>query len=111
MSLTATKRRIKVGDLLKLVRHDWVVTGGLVIHGNTGITRLPSKINIGDVRAVAAVHNTEIGFHTRDAEGNYLGLSWLHWPAARDYRDTPDGFEIDLNRAGDFRECIGYRFV
>lgn len=106
MSLASIKRNIKVGTLLKLVRHDWFPNCTMTVHGNTGTTQLKGRIAIGQVRPVVLIQASQIALETPGS-----GASYLTWPKANCIRKTPNGFEIDLEMDGQFSKVMGYEFV
>ena len=95
MSLASIKRSIKVGTLLKLVRHDWFPNG-------------KGSLAIGQVRPIVLIQASQI---TLETPGSNSGKSYLTWPKANCIRETPNGFEIDLLDTGQFSKVIGYEFV
>jgi hypothetical protein len=88
------------------VRNDWFPDGEMVVRGNLGPSTLKGKLCNGEIREVVKAVSYGVAFRT--AEG---GESWLRWPKASSYRDTPTGFEIDLNDKGTFEKVIAYEFV
>lgn len=103
MSLANIKRNIKVGTLLKLVRHDWLRP--IVVNGNLGQTTIQPKITLDMVRPVRSVLSKGITLTTGS------DYSILPWPKATSIRETANGFEIDLNQDGKFEAVMGYEFV
>lgn len=105
MSLASLKAKLKVGTLLKLVRHDFLKL--TVIYGNLGVTTLQPKLFIGQVRPIVRTQTNAIVLRSEQAD------SWLNFPKAKYVRETPNGFEIDLNvdGPGDFKEVMAYEFV
>jgi len=104
MSLAALKRKIKVGTYLKMTRHDWFPNSSMTVQGNLGTTQLKGAL-VGTVRPVVYAKTTGIGLKT----GN--NVSCMDWPPANSVRETQNGFEIDLNRTGEFKEVMAYEFV
>ena len=100
MSLASIKRKLKVGTLLKLVRHDFLKP--FVVHGNLGQTVIQPKIFVGQVRPIALIQAKQIALKTDDH------LSYLEWPKANCIRETPNGFEIDLDDTGKFEHIMAY---
>lgn len=105
MSLASIKRSIKVGTLLKMVRHDWFPNGIMTVHGNLGTSQLKGN-TLGVVRPVVLVQATQIALETPGS-----GKSFLTWPKANCLRETANGFEIDLDGTGKFEHIMGYEFV
>lgn len=108
MSLASLKRKITVGTQLKLARHDWART---VVNGNLGPVLMTGRIPVGTIRSVAVVQTSAIAFRFPQGSDWTDQLSWLYWPKASEVRETPNGFEVDLNQDGSFRELMAYEFV
>lgn len=105
MSLAAIKRRIKVGTKLQITRHDWPF---LRLHNEIPEAYAAKQAAFFAVREVIAVKAGEIGLKT--GEGDNWRTSWLEWPKANSIRETATGFEIDLNRRGDFAQLMQYEW-
>lgn len=106
MTLAEMKRTIRVGTLLKLTRHEWLETH---VVGSLSTKVLKSgTLYIGLVRPVVLVQSNQIALRT---EGSATGMSYLTWPKAHSIRFVPNGFEIDLNQDGTFREIMAYEIV
>lgn len=104
MSLAVLKRKLTLGTQLKLVRHDWMKTP-LVVRGNLGDTIIQPKIFVGLVRPIAMIQSNQIALRTGKE------LSYITWPKASSVRETENGFEIDLNDNGKFKDVMGYEIV
>lgn len=116
MSLAHIKRSIKVGTLLKLVRHDWLRT---IVRGNTGTEIITGPLHIGLVRPVTSINSVGFTLATVEHDG-VVKNSHVNWPKSSAIRDTACfghggfstyGFEIDLNGTGKFENVMGYEFV
>lgn len=105
MSLASLKRSIRVGTLLKLVRHDWL---NLTVRGNTGTSTLTGPLYAGLVRPVVLVQSNQIALET---PGSTSGRSYITWPKADRVRETDKGFQIDLDGTGKFEQVMEYEFV
>ena len=87
-SFAELKRKLKVGDKLRLARHDWA----------------GRKLQVGDVREISRVQSNGIALRTGESE------SWLYWGKAADYRFDATGFEVALI-PGSFSQLIRYEFA
>ena len=103
MSLASIKRKLKVGTLLKLIRHDFLKP--ITVEGNLGRTVIQPKIFIGQVRPIALIQAKQIALRTADH------LSYLNWPKANCIRETANGFEIDLYGTGKFEHIMAYEIL
>lgn len=101
MSLAAIKRRIQVGTKLQVVRHDWP---SLRLHGETDEQYNAKRDAFFAVREVVVVKAGEIGFRTGER------ISWLSWPKADSIRETANGFQVDLQGSGEFKELMEYEW-
>jgi hypothetical protein len=110
LSLASLKRRIVVGTLLKLTRHDWFPNGSMTVNGNLGTTQLKGRVPLGTVRPVVEVQAGQIGIRTGTSEADYR-TSYLQWPKASCLRETENGFDIDLNHNGRFEAVMSYEIV
>lgn len=104
MSLASLKRSIKVGTVLKMVRHDWFPEGNMVVHGNLGSSQIKGKL-LGVERPVVLVQSSQIALQLGESK------SFLTWPKANCIRETPKGFEIDLDGTGKFEHIMGYEIA
>ena len=86
MSLASIKRNLKAGAKVVMVRHDWYPAGKLM----------------GVERAVIRVQSNGVQFE---------GGSWLYFKAAKEYRDTTNGFQVCLDGSGTFDKVMEYQFV
>jgi hypothetical protein len=102
MSLASIKRRVKVGSRLQVVRHDWPA---LRLHGQTDEEYTAKRAAFFAVREVVSVRGGEIGLRTGEDRTSYLT-----WPKAGSIRETPKGFQVDLNGAGDFAAVMEYEY-
>jgi hypothetical protein len=109
MTLASLKRRITVGTLLKMTRHDWFPNGAMIVYGNTGASQLKGGL-VGVTRPVVQVQAGQIGLTTTKADGT-TSTSYLQWPKASCIRETANGFEIDLNHNGNFTAVMAYEFA
>jgi hypothetical protein len=105
MSLASIKRKVVKGTLLKLVRHDWLKP--LIVNGNLGQSVIKPGIAVGDIRPVVTVRSNAIAMKNARTGND----SWLYWPEAKNVRETPNGFEVDLAGFGEFKYIMGYEFV
>lgn len=80
------RRRITVGMLLQMVRHDWY----------------PQGVLIGKERVVNEVRKTYIALATEK------GTSYLYWPKASEMVCREDGFDIILDDKG---SIMSYKIV
>ena len=109
MSLASLKRRIVLGTLLKMTRHDWFPNGEMTVHGNLGTTKIKGNL-VGTTRPVVQVQATQIGPTTTKQDGT-VSTSYLQWPKASCIRETANGFDIDLNHDGNFTAVMSYEFA
>ena len=109
MSLAALKRRIVVGTLLKMTRHDWFPNGAMIVHSNLGASQLKGGL-VGVTRPVVQVQAGQIGLTTTKQDGT-VSTSYLQWPKATCIRETANGFDIDLNHNGNFTAVMSYEFA
>ena len=101
MSLSAIKRRVTLGSKLQVVRHDWPA---LRLHGETDEQYQAKRASFFAVREVVRATGAEIGFQTGER------VSLLSWPKASSIRETPNGFQVDLQGTGEFREIMEYEY-
>jgi hypothetical protein len=90
-----------VGSKLQVIRHDWPA---LRLHGETDEQYAAKRAAFFAVREVVSVSGGEIGFKTGER------TSYLAWPKADSIRETPKGFQVDLNGGGDFAAVIEYEY-
>lgn len=101
MSLASIKRRITVGSKLQVIRHDWPM---LRLNGESAEQYAAKHAAFFAVREVAIVQTGAVGFKTGER------VSWLSWPKASSIRETPTGFQVDLNDTGNFDEVMEYEW-
>lgn len=105
MSLAAIKRRIQVGTMLQVVRHDWPT---LRVNGESDAVHEAKRAAFFAVRIVTVVKAGEIGLKT--GNGDLSRTSWLSWPKASCVRETANGFQVDLRGDGQFTELMEYEW-
>ena len=101
MSLASIKRRVHVGSKLQVVRHDWPA---LRLNGETAEQYAAKRARFFAVREVVSIRGGDVGFKTGDR------VSYLTWPKAGSIRETPNGFQVDLNDNGDFASIMEYEY-
>ena len=110
MSLAAIKRRVQIGTKLQIVRHDWPM---LRLNGETDEQFKAKHDAFWAVRTVVVVRPTEIGIAVGRTDSNgeyYERTSWLSWPKVNAIRETANGFQVDLERTGEFNKVMEYEY-
>jgi hypothetical protein len=92
MSLASIKRKLQVGAKIQMVRHDWFNAG-------QSPQFVPDKI--AGVREVVRAQSNAVQFS---------GGSWLYFDKASRLRETPTGFEVDLDDNGTFNRVMQYEW-